>query len=603
MMAGAILAGAGVAGAMMEGAVVEYMANALWQVPLLAGGAWMLLAAVKAGPRMQHGVWLAVLGLAVVLPLHGMGAGGVAPVRARYRVAAPSEGGYEAAGWREMAVERRMRREGAPGIMAALRPRGLEMPVVVSHWMVGLYVGAMMFGVCRVGWAWCAARRLVQESREVTLAGEQRVVLEDYGRRLRIRLPEVRESVEVSSPTIVGAAAPVLLLPARFWAHGREEIRAALLHELAHVKRRDFLSNALCELAGVPVFWHPVTHWVQARVRRTREMICDQMAAEEMRSELGYARCLLTLARGMLAGGRCEGHAGVGLFSQNVLEERMMRLMETAMREKAGTMRMRTKVVRAASGATAMAAATVMAAMFHVVPTLAASRVLQGGMEVAGMQAPVAPHVPAAPAAVPASPVAPQAPPAPAAPALPPHELAAPAAPAVAPVAPEAPPDLVKEPAKGKHQPCTGEWHRDEARSLALTDEVQRGWTAEQRRQMARTMADARRQMAAAKAKMESPEFKKQMADAQAQASRARLCVNSAEFKRQMEEARLSVEELKVEMPQVEIQLRDALAKVDCPELRVKIDDAEKIDMAEVQRKVDEAMRKANEELNRDVIK
>src|ERR1700677_2933590 len=62
---------------MMERAVVEYIANALWQIPLLAGGAWLFLWAVRPGPRTQYGVWVGVLGLAVLLPLHGMGSAGV----------------------------------------------------------------------------------------------------------------------------------------------------------------------------------------------------------------------------------------------------------------------------------------------------------------------------------------------------------------------------------------------------------------------------------------------------------------------------------------------------------------------------------------------
>ena len=62
---------------MIEQALIEYMVNALWQLPLLAGGAWLLLRTVRPGPRVQHGVWLAVLGLAVLLPVHGMGSSGV----------------------------------------------------------------------------------------------------------------------------------------------------------------------------------------------------------------------------------------------------------------------------------------------------------------------------------------------------------------------------------------------------------------------------------------------------------------------------------------------------------------------------------------------
>src|ERR1700721_2933288 len=96
-------------------------------------------------------------------------------------------------------------------------------------------------------------------------------------------------------------------------------------------------------------------------------MVCDAMAAREMQSEIGYARCLLAMARSMLGGASVvEQVEGLGLFGNNILEERVMRLMETKM-----VMSARAKVVRAASGATMMIAATAMAAMFHVIPTMA----------------------------------------------------------------------------------------------------------------------------------------------------------------------------------------------------------------------------------------
>ncbi len=56
---------------MMEQALIEYLANASWQVLLLAAGAWLLLRIVRPEPLVQHRVWLAVLGLAVLLPLRG----------------------------------------------------------------------------------------------------------------------------------------------------------------------------------------------------------------------------------------------------------------------------------------------------------------------------------------------------------------------------------------------------------------------------------------------------------------------------------------------------------------------------------------------------
>ena len=69
---------------MIEQALIEYMANALWQLPLLASGAWLLLRMVRPRPRMQHRVWLAVLGLAVLLPVHGMGRSDVFAMQPRH---------------------------------------------------------------------------------------------------------------------------------------------------------------------------------------------------------------------------------------------------------------------------------------------------------------------------------------------------------------------------------------------------------------------------------------------------------------------------------------------------------------------------------------
>ena len=64
----------------MERAMLEYLANALWQLPVLAAGAWTLLWLMKPGPQTQYRVWLAVLGLAVVLPACGIRGGEMVPV-------------------------------------------------------------------------------------------------------------------------------------------------------------------------------------------------------------------------------------------------------------------------------------------------------------------------------------------------------------------------------------------------------------------------------------------------------------------------------------------------------------------------------------------
>ena len=363
----------------MERAILEYLANALWQLPVLAAGAWVLLWLMKPGPQTQYRVWLTVLGLAVVLPAWGIGGGEIVPV--------------PGATFDRVATTRIVQRSSAvvvvdemaplpavsePVEAATDTPKGMwrlpsrvqrvHLSATAVHWVMGVYASSVLLGLVRVIRAWRGARRLVETSRQVALCSTAEAVLEDFGRSFDVSLPEVRECAEVTSPMVVGAASPVVLLPEGFADHADDEVRAALLHELAHVKRRDYLTNGVCQVAVLPVLWHPVAYGVQQRIRRTREMVCDQMAAREMRSELGYARCLLTMARRMLGGGLAERPEFVGLFSNNVLEERVMRLMETK-----SVLTARAKLVRLASGATAMATATLIATSFHVVPTMAAA--------------------------------------------------------------------------------------------------------------------------------------------------------------------------------------------------------------------------------------
>ena len=96
---------------MIERGLMEYIANAVWQIPLLAGGAWILLWMVRPRPQVQHGVWLAVLGLAALLPMHGMGAAsGVPVVRAQSvavgaQVLAGAQGSTVAWGERDVPLE------------------------------------------------------------------------------------------------------------------------------------------------------------------------------------------------------------------------------------------------------------------------------------------------------------------------------------------------------------------------------------------------------------------------------------------------------------------------------------------------------------------
>jgi beta-lactamase regulating signal transducer with metallopeptidase domain len=626
---------------MIERAVVEYLANSLWQVPLLAGGAWLLIWAVRPGPRTQHGVWLVVLGLAVLLPVRGMGSAGGFETQARSTDVSPelrvvvapvvaSVFDPQALVIRDDETERPLvKQEPVRRDWSAFGPRvrRVSLSATVVHWLVGVYGATILFGMFRVTQAWRAARRLVEDSRETTVCTCEVAHLQGYGERLGVRLPEFRESCAVSSPMIVGLVSPVLLLPEGFGRHTHDEVRAALCHELAHVKRRDYLVNLICQVVALPVSWHPVTHAVQQRIRRTREMVCDAMAAREMLSEISYAKCLLAMARSMLGGvSMVERAEGVGLFGNNILEERVMRLTETKT-----AVSLRTKMVRAASGATMMIATTAMAAMFHVVPTMAEQNTLvaQSAPVAVGVSSPeTASSAPAAPVAVivpdgapdalgalivpdgvsavpvaqtvPAPAVAPVAP-APAPQSAPAPELApvppvpaleavpapklAPIAP-MAPVAPMPPVPALAAPAppavppapdgKGRKAIHVFRGKGGDGESYVIVNGEQRDLTPEEKSQVDKAVAEA-------KAKLDSPEFKKQMEDARKQVAEAAARFNSLEFKKQIADAQkqaamakdfINSPELKRQMDEARKQMAESAARFSSPEFRKQIEDA-----------------------------
>ena len=486
---------------MIERALIEYVINALWQVPLLAGGAWLLLRMVRPSPLIQHHIWLAVLWLAVLLPVHGMDLRGVSPTQHTGTVVVASHEEVLGLLAQNELTQRRGQRS-AFGPLFSARTGNLLLTTRTAHWLLRLYVATIVFGLFRMTRAWLGARTLVQNSQWTCLGDRDRAALEDYSHRLGIKPPQLRESGEVSSPMIVGVRAPLLLLPEGFARHTEDEIRAALCHELAHIQRRDYLLNVACQVAALPLAWHPVVDWVQQRIHMTREMVCDAMAAQEMKSHLGYAKCLLALAHSMLGGRSVAAEAQfLGLFGNHTLEERVMRLMDTT------TLSVREKAVRVVSGAAMMIATGVIAGMFHVTPTMAQANAL-----------PKATHNPPAEAQAPV----PEA-----------------SSPSVA-----APGDATPAPPKKRSYV-----HRDgDSRESTLTEQAQIDKDVQQR------MEDLARQMAEATAKVNGAEFKKRMEDAQQQMADASAKLNSPDFQQRMDDlARQMAEETaKVNSPEFE---------------------------------------------------
>src|SRR5207244_9004560 len=129
--------------------------------------------------------------------------------------------------------------------------------------------------------------------------------LRGLANRLRLMRPVILlESCLAEVPSVVGLWRPVILMPLGVLASlPAEQVEAILLHELAHIRRWDYLVNLAQTAVEGLLFYHPAVWWVSAAVRAERENCCDDVVVEMACDRHGYAAALATLEKI-----RCAAH-------------------------------------------------------------------------------------------------------------------------------------------------------------------------------------------------------------------------------------------------------------------------------------------------------
>jgi len=214
---------------------------------------------------------------------------------------APHAGGYRAVGGIPQAGLLAAKPNGAqtpaPGSGAWLwlleGVRALErcLPSIVVAWMLGVVMLC-----CRWlrGYWWIRQVRTVQ----VTPLDDQWVPVLEYLKcrfniRQRIRLVQ---SALADVPLVVGWLKPVILIPASAVSGlSPDQLESILAHELAHVRRYDYLVNAFQNVLETLLFYHPAVWWISNCIREEREHCCDDLVVRVCNDRLVYARALFRL--------------------------------------------------------------------------------------------------------------------------------------------------------------------------------------------------------------------------------------------------------------------------------------------------------------------
>jgi beta-lactamase regulating signal transducer with metallopeptidase domain len=306
---------------------VTYLTNTLWMTCVIAAITLLLSRVLRRCPAShRHGLWVAALLLAVLLPF--------ASLRDSSNPDEPKRKFAETASM----VQAPSVQSGSSAWLRWQRMRHHGQPIQFGPFWVGLvtllYLGFISYRAVRLYWGWRSLQAVLSNSIEAQIPPDVDTVVRRCHSLLGVKPVPILSSLEGRGPATFGIRNPVLVLPEWFLSQASEdELCSTLGHELAHVRRRDFLMNLAYEFVMLPICFHPAAALIKNRIDQTRELACDEIAAESLSTGTRYARSLLRIAQSISKNQRLanDGYA-LGLFDTGTLEARIMNVIARANR-------------------------------------------------------------------------------------------------------------------------------------------------------------------------------------------------------------------------------------------------------------------------------
>jgi GWxTD domain-containing protein len=166
-----------------------------------------------------------------------------------------------------------------------------SLPWALAVWFIGVIalLGRLNLGLF-------IARRMKSDGTQ-PVSSELQLMFQQLSARLGISRPtRLLNSALVQAPTVVGWLRPVVLIPLGcFLGLSTIQVEAILAHELAHIRRHDYLVSVVQSVVEALLFYHPAVWWVSRQLRTEREHCCDDLAVRVGGNSLAYARALSSL--------------------------------------------------------------------------------------------------------------------------------------------------------------------------------------------------------------------------------------------------------------------------------------------------------------------
>jgi Zn-dependent protease with chaperone function len=320
-----------------EPALFTFLANAIWQAPLLAGLGWASALPLRRAPAAyRHRLWVCALALTLLAPL----ASALKPaVTDAHLLSAPGGGKPSGA-----------LLEGTALGAAAARRLGFHAGPALAglgHLLAIAYLTFLLAMSIRLAAGWRRTRTLAARAEKPpsSLTPVLSECIAAFGRRVAVVVSD-----QVRVPMTFGVTAPVVVIPALLATNGGDDdLRGVLAHELCHVARNDCAINLLCELLALPLSFHPAVRFLKRRIGGAREGACDEAAAAFV-GPRAYAQTILDVAARACRPPCITG--ALGALDGDSLEDRMKRILDARYR-----MDRRTAVALLAAGVAVLALA------------------------------------------------------------------------------------------------------------------------------------------------------------------------------------------------------------------------------------------------------
>jgi beta-lactamase regulating signal transducer with metallopeptidase domain len=299
----------------ISGSILTFVINAGWQAALAAGIAALACWLLRNGPAAhRHSICVAALVVSVLAPL--------ASLRPR------AQDGRERLHWTYSPAPAAGTARTVPAAALPAAPdRSISMPGATAVWVIGAYGLFVLAALGRLARACVRTSRIRGSGNATARPAAVEAAWQRCMATFRLQNVELLESDEVAGPVMTGIVRRSIILPRALLAESSEDVLlTAIGHEMAHIARRDFGWNALCEALCLPLAFHPACWWLRREIGRTREMACDELVTRKLIDAGSYARSIVAIAAAAQA--PAPANYALGIFDSDILETRLRRLVE-----------------------------------------------------------------------------------------------------------------------------------------------------------------------------------------------------------------------------------------------------------------------------------